>query len=318
RTEILDILDGLFPNLLNRGEFRVVARLLREFRAIAQRVTVMEPVIRERLQSFQARLSDPAILAQLLQALEEASVVPEDADIGMVLGELQAAGLETMLTFLPTLKRPAIRRIMEESVDRLGSAHSEALLGLLGKRDSEALPGAVALAGRLKLTGAVPPLERLLEHREAGVRHAVVESLGAVASPGALAAMERALDDPDRGVRVAAVSVVVDRGHRGALRRLEAVVQGRGPQELERAERRQYFEAYAVLGGPSVLPVLAALLESGGLFRKKASPEVRTCAAYAVARIATEEARGVLERLQQDKELPVRNAAVRALREWRS
>ena len=318
RTEILDILDGLFPNLLNRGEFRVVAGLLREFRAIAQRVTVMEPVIRERLQSFQARLSDPAILAQLLQALEEASVVPEDADIGMVLGELQAAGLETMLTFLPTLKRPAIRRIMEESVDRLGSAHSEALLGLLGKRDSEALPGAVALAGRLKLTGAVPPLERLLEHREAGVRHAVVESLGAVASPGALAAMERALDDPDRGVRVAAVSVVVDRGHRGALRRLEAVVQGRGPQELERAERRQYFEAYAVLGGPAVLPVLAALLESGGLFRKKAGPEVRTCAAYAVARIATEEARGVLERLQQDKELPVRNAAVRALREWRS
>lgn len=317
RGEVLDIFNNLFPNLLNRGEFRVVAGLLREFKAIAQRVTVMDPAIRERLLSFQASLSQPAILAQLLQALEEASAIPEDADIGMVLGELHAEGLETMLTFLPTLKRPAIHQVLEESVDRLGASHVEVLLGLLAKTESEALPGAVALSGRLKLSTAVPPLAKLLAHREVAVRRAVVEALGAIASPGALAALERGLDDSDRGVRVAAVSLVVERGYRGALRRLEAVVQGRGSQELERAERRHFFEAYAVLGGPAVLPTLINLLEPKGLMRRKEPPEVRTCAAYAVAKLQIPEARSVLERLQQDKELAVRNAAARALREWR-
>ena len=318
RAEILDIFDNLFPNLLNRGEFRVVAGLLREFRAIAQRVAVMDPEIRNRLLSFQARLSEPAILAQLLQALEEAPVTPEDADLGMVLGELHAEGLETMLIFLPSLKRPALRRILEESVDRLGAAHQDTLLALLGRTESDAIPGAAALCGRLKLSVAVPALDRLLGHQEASVRRSVVEALGAIGSPGALAALEPALDDPDRGVRVAAVQVAVERGYRNALRRLEAAVQGRGPQELERAERRQFFEAYAVLGGPAILPILVDLLEPRGLFRRKESPEIRTCAAYAVARLQSPDARVVLERLEQDKELPVRNAAIRALREWRA
>jgi HEAT repeat protein len=317
RGEVLDIFDQLFPNLLNRGEFRPVARLLSEFRALAQRVTVLDPALRQRLLSYQARLSEPEILAQLLQALEESTVVFADDDIGMVLGELHAEGLETMLTFLPTLKRAAVRQILEQSVDRLGSAHVDALLALLAKPESEALPGAIALCGRLSLGASVSSLERLLTHREAAIRRAVVQALGAIGSPGALAALERALDDEDRAVRLAAVILVVERGYRGALRRLETIVLGKTQNELERAERRQFFEAYAVLGGPAVLPQLADLVEPKGLFRRKESSEVRTCAAYAIAKLPVPEARAILERLQSDKDLPVRNAAARAVRDWR-
>ena len=316
REEILTIFDSLFPNLLNRGEFRVVAALLREFRTIAQRVTVLEPAIRERLNSFQARLSEPAILAQLLQALEEVEALPEDEDVGQVLGELHAEGLETMLTFLPSIKRPGIRKILEASIDRLAGAHVDVVLGLLAKEESQALSGAVALCGRLRLQVAVQALDKLIGHSDAGVRREAVQALGSIASPGALTALERALDDPDRAVRLAAVGFVVDKGYRASLRRLEAVVQGRGPHELERAERRQFFEAYATLGGPEVLAILSDILEPRGLFRRKESTETRTCAAYAIARLRTPQARAVLERIQLDKDLPVRNAAVRALREW--
>ena len=317
RGEVLDIFDQLFPNLLNQGEFRAVARLLSEYRSIAQRVTVLDPALRQRLLSYQAKLSEPAILAQLLQALEESTVVFEDADIGMVLGELHAEGLETMLTFLPTLKRPAVRQVLEQSVDRLGSGHVDALLALLAKPESEALPGAIALCGRLALGASVSSLERLLTHREAAIRRAVVQALGEIGSPGALAALERGLVDGDRTVRLAAVSLVVERGYRGALRRLETIVLGKTDNDLERAERRQFFEAYAVLGGPAILPQLADLVEPKGLFRRKESSEVRTCAAYAIAKLQVPEARAILERLQSDKDLPVRNAAARAVRDWR-
>ena len=94
-------------------------------------------------------------------------------------------------------------------------------------------------------------------------------------------------------------------------------MQGRGPHELERAERRQFFEAYAVVAGPAALPVLLEILEPKRfLLRRRVTSEARTCAAYAIARLQNEEARAVLERIQQDKDLPVRNAAVRALRAW--
>ena len=316
RTEILEIFESLFPNLLNKGEFRTVARMLREFRTIAQRVTVLEPDLRRKLHSFQARLSEPSILSQLLQSLEEAAALPEDEDIGEVLGELQAEGLETMLTFLPTLKRPAIRRILETSVDRLGTAHTEAVLAILRNPESPALVGATGLCRRLVLQGSVPALEQLVTHRDAGVRLGAVEALAAIGSPGALTALERALDDGERGVRLAAVNAVMGKGYRGALKRLEAVVLGKGPQDLERAERRQFFEAYAVVAGPPALRVLTDILEPRGMFRRRVSAETRTCATYAIARLQSPEARAVLERIQQDKELAVRNAAARALREW--
>jgi hypothetical protein len=316
RLEVLAIFDHLFPNLLNKGEFRTVAGLLREFRTVSQRVTVLEPEIREKLLSFQARLSEPAILSQLLQSLEESAAVPTDEDVGEVLGELHAEGLETMLTFLPSLSRPAIRAILEASVDRLATAHTEVVLAILGRHESSALPGAVALCGRLDLQVSVPLLERLVAHRQAEVRLATVEALAKIGSAGALTALERALDDPDRSVRIAAVTTVASKGYRAALRRLEAVVLGKGPHELERAEKRQFFEAYAIVAGPAALPVLSNLLEPRRFLRRKESTETRTCAAYAIGRLQSPAAREVLERFQADKDLPVRNAAHRALRDW--
>jgi HEAT repeat protein len=318
RDEIINIFDGLFPNLLNRGDFRVVAGLLREFRTISERVRVLEPANRERLLSFQARLSEPAILSQLLQSLEEVEALPDDDDIGQVLGELHAQGLETMLIFLPTLKRPGFRGILEASIDRLAAANLPVVVQLLEEASSPALAGAAALCGRLRLQTTVSALDKLVGHPDAVVRREAVEALGAIGSPGALTALERALDDPDRAVRLAAVGIVVAKGYSAVLRRLEAVVQGKSRHELERAERRQFFEAYATLGGPDVLPTLADILEPRRLFRRRESTETRTCAAYAIARLQTPDARKVLERIALDKDLPVRNAATRALREWRT
>lgn len=318
REEVLVLLEMLFPNLLNRGEFRAVAWLLRELRTVSARLAVLEPAQRQQLESFQTRLSEPAILSQLLQSLEEAEALPDDEDIGQVLGELRPEGLETMLVFVPRLKRPAIRRVLEASVDRLASANVETVLRILTRADSPALPGAVGLTRRLKLPSAVPMLERQIGHHDAALRELVVEALAAVGSPGALTVVERALEDPERSVRLAAVQAVATAGHKGALKRLEAVVQGRFSQDLERAEKRQFFEAYATIAGPPALVPLADILETRGLFRRRGSAETRTCAAYAIARIGTEEAREVLERVQNDKELSVRNAAVRALREWQA
>jgi HEAT repeat protein len=52
-----------------------------------------------------------------------------------------------------------------------------------------------------------------------------------------------------------------------------------------------------------------------GLLKIKVSPETRACAAIAIGKIRTPEAREILTRLTDEKDLVVRNAVNRALRE---
>ena len=63
--------------------------------------------------------------------------------------------------------------------------------------------------------------------------------------------------------------------------------------------------------------ITRAIMRSASAWLTEYCPAItRTCAAYAIARLQSPEARAVLERIQQDKELAVRNAAARALRDW--
>lgn len=319
RAEILDILDSLFPNLLNQGEFRVVASVLREFRVLEERAPDLTPEQGERVREFEARLSEPSIVRQLVQSLDEASTRPGDEDVRDVLGELRSAALGPVLGMLPRLYSGTVRTMLEETVDRLASQNSAEVLRLLrgddGVIEPEALPALVGVCGRLRLQGAVTGLGDLLGSDDAALRLAAVQALDAIGTPGALAHLDRALDDADRAVRVAAVKAVGARGYRSALRRVENVVQGKSLKELDMSEKKAFFEAYGAIAGASGIKLLAAMLEGRGLLRMKESPEVRACAALALGRIGTTEARDVLQRAENDKELVVRNAVKQALRE---
>ncbi|MEZ4586190.1 MAG: HEAT repeat domain-containing protein [Gemmatimonadales bacterium] len=316
RGEVIEILESVFPNLLNRGEFRIVAWLLRELRLVASRAGMVDDTVRRRLDSFETRLSESGILSQMLQVVDQAAGIVEDDDLTELLKELRAPALEPLLAHLGQVKNASAKEVLQNAADRIARGHVDALIGILRNRSSPGLIGAVELCQRVNLPPALAPLGDLVGHPEPEVRRAAVTTLGAVGTPGAISLLERGLDDPDRGVRLAAVSVIGERGYKGALKRLEAVVSGKGPHELERAEKRQFFEAFASVAGPNGLEALADILEPKGLFRRKESPETRTCAAYAVARIRTAKAKELLERASQDKELSVRNAASRALREW--
>ncbi|HEU4762759.1 MAG TPA: HEAT repeat domain-containing protein, partial [Gemmatimonadales bacterium] len=100
-----------------------------------------------------------------------------------------------------------------------------------------------------------------------------------------------------------------------ALRRVETVVQGKSLKDLDMSEKKAFFEAYGAIAGPSGIKLLGAMLGGRGLLRMKEPPEVRACAALALGRIGTAEARQLLEAAQDDKELVVRNAVKQALRD---
>ncbi|HYC31930.1 MAG TPA: HEAT repeat domain-containing protein, partial [Gemmatimonadales bacterium] len=123
------------------------------------------------------------------------------------------------------------------------------------------------------------------------------------------------IEDSDRNVRLAAVRAAGSRGYKGALRRVEAAVLGKTLKDMDLTEKMAFFEAYGAIAGPAALKALSGMLQPRGLLKLKESSETRACAAIAIGRIRTPEAREVLKGAAEDKDLVVRNAVSRALRE---
>ena len=315
RLEIIAILEMLFPNLLNKGEFRTVAAVMRESRLVSSRVKDFTEEQRQRLRDFEIRLSQPSIVTQLVQSLDEAAALAADEDVTEVLRELRPTALGPLIDALPRLANSSVRGLLEATVDRLATAHPAEVMRLLREPPGDSLPAVVALCGRLALQQAVPGLGELVSHAEPAVRLATVHALEKIGSPGALTHIDRAIEDDDRGVRLAAVRVVGARGYKGALRRVQAVVMGKAVKELDLTEKMAFFEAYGAIAGPPALRTLSAILLPRGLLKLKQSSDTRACAAIAIGKIRTPEARDVLNQAADDKDLVVRNAVNRALRE---
>ncbi len=315
RQEILRVLERLFPNLLNAHDFRSAAAVLRESKLLREKAVQLQPELTQRLEVFVLKLSEPAIVGQLLQSLDEASHLGVDPDAAEVLRELRATALEPLVGWLPNLTSEPLRKMLEDVVDRLAHAYPAEVQRILKLPDSPSLLGMVTLCGRLGLHQVVQGLAETINHPDPAIRLAVVQTLGLLGTPGAMTVVDKAIEDSDRNVRLAAVRAAGSRGYKGALRRVEAVVLGKALKDMDLTEKMAFFEAYGSIAGANALKSLSALLLERGLLRMKEPPETRACAAMALGRLKTPEAREVLQRAVDDKELVVRNAVNRALRE---
>jgi HEAT repeat protein len=314
RDEVLGVLEQLFPNLLTSRDFRSAAAILRETKLLKERASNLRMEQTHRLDGFVIRLSEGAVLGQLLQSLDEASSLGLDPFAADVLTTLRPTALEPLVSWLPNLSSEPLRKMIEQVVDKLASNSTAEVQRLLRNPDSEALPGIVEMCGRLQLHQSVPAFTEVIGHRNAEVRLAAVQTLGILGTPGAMTLLERALDDVDRQVRVAAVRAVANRGYKGALRRVEGVVLGKTGRSMDLTEKMAFFEAYGAIAGANGLKALSGILLERGLLKMKEPPETRACAAMALGRIKSAEARALLQRAVDDKDLVVRNAVNRALR----
>jgi hypothetical protein len=315
RSEIIGIAEHLFPNLLNARDFRTAAGVLRESKLLGTRAQGLLPEHRARLGGFVAKLSEPDIVSQLLQSLDEAPALAGEAEVAEVLHELRGSALEPVLSWIPSLASPALRTVLEGVADRLAASNTDEVLRILRSKESEALVSVVALCGRLGLHQVVPGLADTVTHPDPAVRLASVQALAQLGTPAALGLIDKAIEDDDRSVRLAAVRVAGGRGYKGALKRVESAVLGKGLKDTDLTEKMAFFEAYGAIAGPAGLKALTAMLLPRGLLKLRESPETRACAAIAIGKIRTPEAREVLTRMAEEKDLVVRNAINRALRE---
>jgi HEAT repeat protein len=260
-------------------------------------------------------LSQPDALSQLLQSLDEATVHPTEDELGELFKELKPEALLTLAGWVARLSNERVKSLVKRSAERLATQNPGEVLKALASPDAATALEMVRLAGRLRLAAAPEGMERLLDGGDRETKLAVVDALTSIASPTALRMLERAVDDSDRDVRVASVRFLSSRGHRGAFQRIEGAVTGTKLRHADLTEKMAFFEAYGAIAGTAGVPVLEKMLLPRGLLGRREDPATRACAAMALGKIRSPDARTVLERAAQDKEALVRNAVSKALRE---
>lgn len=314
REEIAALLDTLMLHILSSGEFQTAAFLLRETAATAERAAGIIPEQRDRLLRIRDRLSDPEVLAQLLQSLDEAAQLPEQADLNELFDQLRVTALATVFGWLTKVQTPRLRVLLENAAARLAMANTAELVRLITATDRDVAREAVRRAGAVRATAAVAALAKLTTDADVQMRLAAVQALGEIASPGAMQFLERTIDDSHRDVRVATARAIAARAHRPALAKIEATVKGKLARDADLTEKMALFEAYGTLCGDAGIELLDGMLNARGLFGKKEDPELRACAAMALGRVGTDAAIATLRRAANEKEILVRNAVNRALR----
>lgn len=315
REEICGILESYMLNLLAAGAYGSVAYLLAETELLIKRAVALTPAHRARLFALPTSLSDPSVLSQLLEALDQSDVIPEQAELDALFEQLRGGVLGTVLGWLKQAQKPELRTALERVAARMASSNSAEMMKLIGSSDPSVAIEAMRRAGELKTAAAVAPLSKVLHQKNVMLRQAAAQTLSEIGSPGAMRLLETALDDDDRDVRISALRALGLRGHRAALPRVEAVVRGKTVKGADLTEKMAYFEAYGVLAKDAGIPPLDKLLNKRSFWGRRASPELRACAARALGMIGSANAIEVLRRAQRERDPMVRSSINRAMRE---
>ncbi len=314
REEVVGHLDAMMLHLLSGLQFGNVTHLLRESAVVLERAPGAPASARPRLEQLNDRVSDPEMLGPLIAAVDAATPPPDKDEFADFVRRLRPRALGTLFVWSAQARLPAVRQVLADAADTIAESNPEELVKLISSHDPLVAAEAVKRAAASRSEAAVPALAKVLGLDDVELRTAAANSLVEIATARSLFALERALDDNNRGIRLIAVKALTAAAHKGALPRVAEMVQAREIRDTDRTERLALFELYGTLCGDAGVPALDAMLNGPqGFFKRKSDPDVRSCAAAALARIGTDAAMKTLQRCKDEKDPIVRRAVLRAL-----
>jgi hypothetical protein len=314
QTEILAILRTLLPNFLSRGAILSAARVLEELRAVESKVDIFDPQRRQEAEKIVDRLSSAQTMDELVHALEDGSIKATPAELSALLRHLKPSALGPLLRASELTQIRELQPVLRQAVHGIAEKNPAAVATLLRDQDAVVLAGAARLAGRLRAAEAGPTLASLMSHPVADVRLAAVEAAVELKASTAASALQALLGDSDRQVRIAAARGLGRLKYRPAAARFRDVVTGKDIRNADISEKIAFFESYGEVAGESAHELMDKLLNGKGFLGRKEPAEIRACAALALGKIGTDQARRSLQSATHEEDAVVRSAVNRALR----
>lgn len=317
QRRILEVFRLLLPNFLGRGALRAAGAVLEEINRLVTEEGALPEDHRALAKQILDEVSSEATLRELVQALEDGTLPMDPEGLRVFLSYLSSSALAPLLKAIETSESKSVKTVIQEALRGIAGRYSEAVLRCMESPDPVVAAGACSLAGKLQLEEAGPHIAFLLSHEATHVRLAAVEAATDLKASTAAGALQEALRDSDRDVRVAAARALGVLRYTPAAAHFREIIESKEIRQADISEQIAMFENYGRLADEAGVGLLDSLLNAKGFLGRKESGEIRACAALALGKMATQEAREVLERALSEQDPVVRSAVNRALREER-
>lgn len=310
-SEIVRILGQLLPAFLGRGDLPNATRIVVEVGALLD-ANLLAGDNRDEALRLLRDLNDAQVLSGFLNSLEDGSIDPGKEELGTFLSYLGAEALPLLLRTAERTEAAKLKERLWPALEAMGRRYPRALASQTISPDLAIAYGATRLIGRIRLNEAKDTVVTLFKKSDAQGRRVAIEALAAIGDAGALSAVQEALDDSDRDVRITAARALGNANSTAARDRLRASIASKGLRDADLTEKIAFFEAYGTIAVEEDIDRLDKLLNGRKLLGRE-SPEIRSCAAMALGRIALPAARAVLQKATDDAHPLVRNAVNKAL-----
>jgi HEAT repeat protein len=314
QSEILSVIRTLLPNFLSRDAMSSAAGVVRELARIRDLEGVFDEERSQQVDRLLAEISSPAAVSELVKALEDGTMQPSAEDLSSFLGHLDVSALAPLLRAAELSGEKGAGPALQEAATGMGGNNREALLELLESPDPIVAVGAARLAGSLKMQEAGPALSTLMSHREPMVRKVAVDAGRTLNVSTVTSGLQTALTDSEVEVRIAAARALGDMRYAPAAPRMKSILESKAIRNADLSEKIAFFEAYGLMGGDRVVPMMDQLLNGRGFLGRKENPEIRACAALALGKVGSEQALIILQRAADETDPVIRNAINRALK----
>lgn len=267
--ETATLLEKLFEEQLQSGDFAACIRILNMAREVGDAVGEESPQRRERLRMLFTRAGDRARIALLVKA---ANANPE-------------ASVEAFQTYLSHMGRPAFANMVAMLGDLESFAFRKAVCDALEERGIEVLDivgnavfdkrwfvvrNVTAVLGKIGGERALDYLKKPLAHPDSRVKKEALAALVRIGTPKAYLLLAESLDDADEKVRVMALAHLARCNLKELLAPLEQGMEAKDFSKKSEDEKKAWFTAAARTGQEEAVLPLVNKIQRFSFFGRKA------------------------------------------------
>lgn len=206
-----------------------------------------------------------------------------------------------------------VRKLVSEALIKLGNCAAPALVERLADNRWYIARNAVAILGRIKNRKTAIHIRPYLDHRDYRVRREAVRALGLIGGPAALKGLQILIDDRDRELCPLAIVAMGAMKNEAAVDPLLKILGSFDPFLKSFDLKRRAIKALGAIGSPQAAPHLIKILKRKRLWKRNHYNKLRSNAAQALGKIATEHSLLALETASKDSSPLVAHVAREAI-----
>ncbi|HZX47592.1 MAG TPA: HEAT repeat domain-containing protein [Nitrospirota bacterium] len=314
-VEIMSYIENAIKSKILTGDYARTSEFLNRIKKISENEKEISPKHAETARGLIDALGDEAFLQELTQSLN-ASKTDNIDEIYSILAMLNKNSILPMINMLSDLEQIKSRRVVCDALAVLAKDNLESVLIKLQDENWYIVRNILYVLGRVGDARVLNHIKRIKDHIEPKVRKEIIHTLTEIKSDEAKKMIVSYLNDTDNTVRVSALKRISSMEHRKAVPDILQIISSDGFDSKENYEKKEFFEALAILGTKDQLPYLKELLmKRSRLFGRAKVDELRILSVHALRKMTIPGAIDIIREGASSSDKVIRKICEDALRD---